>query len=89
MDHERAELSSTQIVTLSLEGGWVVTAVTRQMLGLLASTTADSIVIFGKATVARLSQERAGFALGIDAFGTAPGAAPRPRGSVSASLTLT
>ena len=60
-----------------------MTAVTRQMPGLLGSTAADSIVVFGSATVARLSHDRTGFALGMAGFGLdhrrcAPGPPPRP-----------
>ena len=47
----------------------MVTAVTRQMPGLFGSTAADSIVVFGSATVARLSHDRTGLALGIAGFG--------------------
>src|SRR5262245_1262118 len=71
----------TQIVTLSPAGGCVVIAVTRQMPGLFASSTADSIVVFGSFTFIRLSHVRTGFASGISAFGpgaTAGAAPPRP-----------
>jgi hypothetical protein len=47
----------------------VVIAVTRQIFGLFGSTAADSIVVFGSAIDARLSQERTGFASAISAFG--------------------
>ena len=86
---------ATQILILSPAGGCVVTAVTRQTPGLLGSTAADSIVVFGNATVARLSQDRTGFALAIAGFGlTAAGAAPpRPapagaRRSAATALSL-
>jgi hypothetical protein len=61
-----------QILTLSPLGGWVVIAVTRQMPGLAGSTAADSMIVFGRATIARLSQERTGFALAMAGFGVAP-----------------
>jgi hypothetical protein len=68
-----------QIRTLSPVGGCVVTAVTRQISGLLGSGAADSIVVFGSATVARLSHERTGLTVGINAFGAGcAGPAPRP-----------
>jgi hypothetical protein len=42
-------------------------------------TVPDSIVVFGKETVAKLSNERTGLALGIASSGLAiPGPAPRP-----------
>jgi hypothetical protein len=58
-----------QILTLSPAGGCVVIAATRHIAGLFGSTAADSIVVFGNATVARLSQDRTGFAPGMSAFG--------------------
>jgi hypothetical protein len=70
---------ASQIFTLSPAGGWVVIAVTRHMPGFIGSTAADSIVVFGKATAARLSQVLTGFAFAINAFGGGPaggGAAP-------------
>ena len=75
----------TQMRTLSPAGGCVLTAVTRQMAGLFGSTAADSIVVFGSATLARLSQERTAFALAIAGFGgvcingAAAGPPPPPR----------
>src|SRR5688572_24536470 len=60
---------ATQMRTRSPEGGCVVNACTRQTLGLAGSMAADSIVVFGRATVARLSHERAGLALAIAGFG--------------------
>jgi hypothetical protein len=57
------------IRTLSPTGGCVVIAVIRQIFELLASNAADSIVVLGNVTVARLSQDRTGFALGSNAFG--------------------
>lgn len=55
-------------------------AVTRHTLASFASIFADSITVFGSATIARLSQVRTGLALGIAAFGVLPkgGCAPRP-----------
>ena len=59
-------------------------AVTRQMPGLLASTAADSIVVFGSATLARLSHDRTGLAFAMAGFGVvcisggSAGAPPRP-----------
>lgn len=41
-------------------GGWVVTALARQMPGLTGSTAADAMVVLGSASMARLSQERTG-----------------------------
>src|SRR5690349_6010829 len=72
-----------QILTLSPAGGCVVMAVTRQIPGLAGSAAADSIVVFGSAILARLSQERTGFAAAMAGFGVAPsggcgGPAPRP-----------
>src|SRR5688572_24527789 len=68
-----------QIVTRSFIGGCVDIAVTRQMPGLFASTAADSMVVFGSVTVARLSQVLTGLASGINALGPGTGAAfPRP-----------
>ncbi|HEY1756471.1 MAG TPA: hypothetical protein VGG72_13805 [Bryobacteraceae bacterium] len=71
---------ATQIRTLSFSGGWVVIAVIRQTAELLASTVADSIVVLGKTSVAKLSQVRTGFAFGMAGFGVLPngGCAPRP-----------
>src|SRR6516162_10709145 len=77
--------------TLSPAGGCVVIAVTRQMPGFSGSAEADSIVVFGSVTLARLSQDRTGFALGIADFGVTPrggctgkppGPAPRPTAPV-------
>src|SRR5665213_1893656 len=72
---------ATQMRTLSPAGGCVVIAVTRHTFALFASTFADSIVVFGRATIARLSQVRTGFAFGIAGFGIFPngGCAPKPR----------
>src|SRR5215471_15638587 len=71
-----------QILTLSPAGGCVVTAVMRHMPGLAGSTAADSMVVLGRATVAKLSQERTGCALATAGLGRAPnggpGGAPRP-----------
>src|SRR5579863_1189525 len=72
---------ATQIFTLSPAGGCVVTAVTRHMPELDGSTAADSIVVlgrraFGSASMARLSQDRTGFALGTTGFGVAPSGGP-------------
>src|SRR6266436_1476475 len=71
-----------QILTLSPAGGCVMNTVTRHTPGLAGSTTADSIVVFGSATVARLSQERTACALGTAGLGRAlkggAGAGPRP-----------
>lgn len=53
-------------------GGWVVIAVTRQMPGFAGSTAADSMIVFGSATIARLSQDRTGFAFAIAGFGVVP-----------------
>src|SRR5688572_3598282 len=65
--------------TLSPIGGCVVMAVTRHTPGFAGSTAADSIVVFGSATVARLSHERTGLAFGIAGFGAGnAGPAPRP-----------
>ena len=47
----------------------MVTAVTRQIAGLAGSNAADSMVVFGSATFARLSQDLTGFALAIAGFG--------------------
>lgn len=47
-------------------------AVTRHTLGLFASILADSIVVFGRATIVRLSQVRTGFEFGIAGFGVLP-----------------
>src|SRR5688572_16976073 len=70
---------ATQIRTLSPAGGCVVTAVTRQRAGLFGSAAADSIVVFGSAISARLSQVRTGLAFGISALGGGPaGGPPRP-----------
>src|SRR5438552_7196519 len=71
---------ATQMRTLSPAGGCVVIAVTRHTLALFASTFADSIVVFGRATMARLSQVRTGFAFGIAGSGVLPngGGVPRP-----------
>ena len=53
--------------------------VTRQIPGLFASTAADSIVVFGKAIDARLSQLLTGLASAINALGPGAGATfPRP-----------
>src|SRR5215813_13325853 len=70
----------TQIFTLSPVGGWVVIAVTRHIPGLLESTAADSIVVFGNEIVARLSHDRTGFALAMSGLGgvCAGAAPPRP-----------
>lgn len=58
----------------------MVIAVTRQTLESFASSFADSTVVFGKATIARLSQVRTGLALGIAGLGVLPrgGRAPGP-----------
>src|SRR5262245_66610022 len=70
---------ATQILTLSPADGCVVTAVTRQMPGLFGSTAADSMVVFGNATEARLSHVRTAFASGINDLGGGwAGAPPRP-----------
>ena len=58
-----------QIRTLSPAGGCVVIATMRQMSGLVASTIADSMVVFGSATVARLSHDRTGLAPAMSGFG--------------------
>src|SRR5207344_517107 len=58
-----------QVRTLSPAGGCVVVAMTRQRLGLAASTVADSIVVSGSATLARLSHERTGLALAMSGLG--------------------
>src|SRR5579872_2485472 len=63
---------ATQIRILSPAGGCVVIAVTRHTSALFASTFADSMVVFGKATMARLSQVRTGLAFGIAGFGVLP-----------------
>ncbi len=60
-----------QIRTLSPAGGCVVMATTRQMSGLFASTAADSMVVFGSVTLARLSHDRTGFAFAMSGFGGA------------------
>ncbi len=71
------------------DGGCVVIAVTRQIPGFFGSTTADSIVVFGSATVARLSHDRTGLAFAIAGFGAVCmnggriGAAPRPPASAA------
>ena len=44
-------------------------AVTRQTPGLFESTAADSIVVFGSATLARLSHDRTAFAFAMAGFG--------------------
>src|SRR5262245_15421035 len=78
----------TQILTLSPAGGCVVIAVTRHMPGLAGSSTADSMVVFGSATIARLSQDRTGLALATAGFGTTPngaGTAPRPAPAAGAA----
>src|SRR6185503_14669351 len=61
--------SAIQMRTLSPAGGWVVTAVTRQTPGAFGSTAADSMVVLGSATLARLSHVRAGLAFGTSGFG--------------------
>src|SRR5271165_4090556 len=61
-----------QIFTLSPMGGCVVIAVTRQMPGFAGSTVADSMIVFGSATIARLSQDRTGFAFAIAGLGVVP-----------------
>src|SRR5213592_3544647 len=58
-----------QIRTLSPAGGCVVVAITRQIPRLSASTIADSMVVFGSATLARLSHVRTGLALAMSGFG--------------------
>src|SRR6478736_3087213 len=58
-----------QILTLSPAGGCVVVAMTRQRLGLAASTVADSIVVSGSATLAKLSHDRTGLALAMSGLG--------------------
>ena len=58
-----------QILTLSPVGGWVVNALTRHISGLFGSTAADSIVVFGREIVNRLSHDLTGFALGISGLG--------------------
>src|SRR5262249_8078189 len=81
-----------QIRTLSFVGGCVVIATTRQTPALSASTVADSMVVFGSATAARLSHNRTGLALATTGFGGVcisgggagrpAGAPPRPGGCV-------
>src|SRR5215471_8902113 len=61
-----------QILTLSPAGGCVVTAVIRHRPGLAGSTTADSMVVFASATVARLSHDRTGFAFATTGLGGVP-----------------
>src|SRR5262245_48997368 len=67
-----------QIRTLSPAGGCVVNAAIRQIPGLFGSTVADSMVVFGKVTEARLSQVHIGFALAIKGFGGGWAGPPRP-----------
>ena len=58
-----------QMRTLSPAGGCVVVAMTRQRLGFAASTVADSIVVSGSATFARLSHDRTGLAFAMSGLG--------------------
>src|SRR5688572_31292157 len=79
-----------QIRTLSPAGGCVVIATTRQIAGFVASTIADSMVVLGSVTVARLSHDRTGLALATSGLGgvriSAGGPWARPCAANSATI---